>query len=183
MKFFIETERLVLRDLLPEDHLAFFALDSDPDVMKYIGVPPVTDIEQTKKLIDFVRKQYTENGIGRWAVVLKSTNEVIGWAGLKLIKEETNDHINFYDVGYRLLKSHWGKGYASEAALASLKYGFETMQLKEIYGYAMNEHIVSKKVLEKAGLKFVNNFYNDGIYDAWYKITKEEYFKLYPVTR
>jgi ribosomal-protein-alanine N-acetyltransferase len=178
--FFIETERLVLRDLLPEDHKAMFALDSDPEVMKYIGMPVVTDIEYTKKMIDFVRNQYAENGIGRWAVVLKGTNEVIGWAGLKLIKEETNGHINFYDVGYRLLKSQWGKGYATEAAIATLAYGFNTMKLPEICGYAMNEHFASKKVLEKIGLKFVNNFDNDGIYDSWFKMTKEEYFQLYP---
>lgn len=179
MIFNIETERLVLRDIRDEDVDAFFALDSDPEVMKYIGVPPVTDITETKAIIGKVQQQYSDNGIGRWGVVLKSTNEVIGWAGLKLYQEEINKHKDFYDVGYRFHKSHWGKGYATEAAIASLHYGFKQLNAEALYGYAMNEHIVSKKVLEKIGMKFINNFDNEGIYDAWYRITKEEYLSIY----
>ena len=182
MKIFIETERLILRELVAEDIHGMFALDSDPEVMKYILVEPHTKIEQSVAVIEMVRKQYEENGIGRWAVVLKDTNEFIGWGGLKLVKTKINGHTDFYDLGYRLLRKHWGKGYATEISIAMLDYGFNKMNLQDICAYALQEHTNSRKVLEKVGLKFIENFEEDGVKDAWYKITREEYLKQYPLT-
>src|SRR5688572_11277934 len=123
MKIFAETERLILRELLPSDDKGMFELDSDPDVHTYLGTKPLEHIEQSREVIEMVRKQYIDNGIGRWAMIERSTGEFVGWAGLKLVKTETNGRINFYDVGYRLIKRYWGKGFASEAAIASVNYG------------------------------------------------------------
>src|SRR5688572_20999829 len=99
MQIFIETPRLILRELLPEDDQAMFELDSNKEVHTYLGNQPLTNIDQSREIIAFIRKQYVDNGIGRWAVIEKSTGEFAGWSGLKLMKELTNDHVNYYDLG------------------------------------------------------------------------------------
>ena len=173
MKIFGETERLILREILPIDRNGLFAIDSDPDVNIYLGNNPVKTIEQTDDIIKFIRKQYVDNGIGRWAMVEKSTNNFIGWAGLKLIKELTNNRIDYYDLGYRLNKSYWGKGFATEAAKATLNYGFNTLNLNEIYAIADSKNIASRNVIEKVGFKYKETFtYCDTDHD-WFEIQKK----------
>ena len=169
MKTAIETERLLLRELLPTDDIGLFELDSDPDVMKYVGVKPFTHIDQTRQLIEFIRQQYLEHGIGRWAVTLKETGEFLGWAGLKFIKE-MNGRADNYDLGYRILKKHWGKGYATEAAQAFIDFGFNEMHLDRVSAYIDVNNIASQKILEKCGLKLVNKFMDEGDLCAWYEI-------------
>ena len=73
MKTSTETDRLLFRELLPSDAEALFELDSDPEVVKYVGVPPLNHIDQTHKVIQSIRQQYADFGIGRWAVILKET--------------------------------------------------------------------------------------------------------------
>lgn len=177
MEIYIETERLILREILPSDELGFFELDSNPAVHKYLGGKPVQNIEQIKTVIKNIRQQYIENGIGRVAIIDKKTNEFIGWTGLKLVRENTNNHIDFYDVGYRLIKKYWGKGIATETTKATLKYAFEILDLKEIYGMCDIGNLGSANVLEKTGLKFIETFDFDGIEHKWYKITKDEWMK------
>ena len=103
MTFYLETERLILRELLPTDDEAMFELDSNPEVHKYLGNNPVRNIEECRTTIELVRKQYIENGIGRFAMIEKSSGNFTGWTGLKFIKVPINNHINFYEVGYRLI--------------------------------------------------------------------------------
>ena len=175
MEIYIETERLVLREILPTDELGLFELDSNPEVHKYLGGHPVQNIEQIRTVIKNIRRQYIENGIGRIAIIDKNTNKFIGWTGLKLVKENTNNHIDFYDLGYRLIEKYWGKGIATETTKATLKYAFETLDLKEIYGMCDIRNLGSAIVLEKTGLTFIETFDFDGIEHKWYKITKDEW--------
>ncbi len=172
MKIFLQTERLILREILTSDEDGMFELDSDKDVHKYLGNQPFTKIEESREMIRFIRKQYEDNGIGRWAMINKETNEFMGWTGLKLMKDLTNCHINYYDLGYRLIKRFWGKGYATESAKASVSYGFSALKLNEIYGMADVNNKESRQVLEKAGLKYVEDFDFRGDLHAWYKIVK-----------
>ena len=177
-KIFLETERLILRELLPGDAEDLFVLDSDPEVHKYLGNKPVQSVDECRDIIEFVRSQYSANGIGRWATIEKSSGKFIGWAGLKYFKEEVNQHINFYDVGYRLIKSYWGKGYATEAAIAAVVYGFNVLKAKEIYAMIDSGNGASRRVLEKAGLKHVEPFLFEGDPSDWFKITREEFLSL-----
>src|SRR5690606_25147557 len=119
MEIFVETKRLILREILPTDIDGFFELDADPEVHRYLGNKPVKNKQQVVDVINFIRQQYLDNGIGRWAMIEKETNNFIGWAGLKLEKIKINNHINYYDLGYRLIRKHWGKGFATEGATAS----------------------------------------------------------------
>jgi [ribosomal protein S5]-alanine N-acetyltransferase len=172
MQIFVETERLQLRELLPSDDIGMFELDSNPEVQRYLGNKPIKSIEEARKSIEFIRQQYLENGIGRWAVIEKETNCFVGWAGLKYVREITNNHINYHDLGYRFITSYWGKGYATEAAKASVAFGFEQLKLKEIYAMADVNNDASRKVLEKVGLMLIETFGLDSIPHNWFRISK-----------
>lgn len=171
-KTVIETERLILREILPSDDTALFEMDSDPEVHRYLGNDPVMNIEQIREVIKFIRKQYSDNGIGRWAVVLKETNELMGWCGLKYFTEVINNHINIYELGYRFNKKYWGKGYATESAKAWLDHGFNEMKLNEMYAMTDSRNLNSKKVLKKLGFTFVEKFNLDGDESDWFKTIK-----------
>jgi ribosomal-protein-alanine N-acetyltransferase len=175
MKIFIETDRLILREILPSDDVDMFRLDSDPDVHRYLGGKPLTDIEESREVIASVRQQYLDYGIGRWAMIERATGEFMGWTGLKFCTEMRNDHINYYDVGYRMIPKYWGKGYATESAIASLEYGFKIMNLAVIYGTADLRNLASRHVLEKIGLRHIGEYEYEGTPSAWLKITKEEW--------
>lgn len=172
MQIFAETPRLILRELLSEDAEPMFEMDADPEVHRYLGNHPVKDISEIYGVIDFVRKQYEENGIGRWAVTDKHTGLFLGWAGLKLIKEEMNNQTLFYDLGYRFARKNWGKGYATEAAQASVKYGFETMGLAEIFAIADTQNKASVRILEKTGFERKSVFYYDKADHYWFESKK-----------
>lgn len=173
MQFYIETERLILRDMLPEDDKGMFELDSDPLVHTYLGNNPITTIEQAQHNIAYINEQYIANGIGRWAVIEKQSGDFIGWGGIKYVNDRTyNNQTNYYDVGYRLIPRYWGKGYATEIARKSLEYAFDTMQLPIVIGTAHIDNIGSRKALEKAGLQFVEYFKEGDMDLVWYRIDK-----------
>lgn len=175
MKIYIETSRLILREILDSDLNNLFELDSNPEVHKYLGNKPVNDRKQIEQVINSIRKQYVENGIGRWAIIEKSNNQFIGWSGLKLVTENVNNQTNYYDIGYRLIRKFWGNGFASESAIASLKYGFENLQIKEIYAAAHIDNIASNKILINIGLKFIETFSYDNSIHNWYKLKYNEW--------
>jgi ribosomal-protein-alanine N-acetyltransferase len=173
VKIHIQTERLILRELLPEDETGMFELDSSAEVHRYLGNQPFTRIEESREIIHFIRKQYQEWGIGRWAVENKESGEFMGWAGLKFVRDLTNNHIHYYDIGYRFIPRFWGKGFATEVAKACVNYGFEHLNVKEIFAMADINNAASLRVLEKSGLQFVENFDFMGDEHAWYKISSE----------
>lgn len=183
MKIFVETQRLILREIMPSDLDGMFVLDSNAEVHKYLGENPIKTKDKAAEAIRFIRQQYKDRGIGRWAVIEKSSGDFIGWSGLKLNveNEALNNQVNFYDIGYRFIPKYWGKGYATESALAALKYGFEVMNLETIVGAAEIGNIGSNKVLQKIGLQFINTFEDDH-FDAcnWYELNKTDYAKNLP---
>lgn len=175
MKIFVETERLLLREILSTDIDGMFALDSDPEVHKYLGSKPLLEREQISDSIHYIRKQYNENGIGRWAIIDKKTNAFIGWTGLKYVTDTINNHKNYYDLGYRLIKKYWGRGIATETARATLDYAFNTLNINEVYAIADCQNKSSNAILKKVGLKCVDTFYLDGIKHNWFKIDAAGY--------
>ena len=175
MNLILETDRLILRELKSSDAEAFFAMDHNPKVHQYLWNKPVQKIEETIEVITFVRQQYVDNGIGRFAIILKKANEFIGWAGLKYNTEEVNHKINFYDIGYRLDEKFWGKGYASEASFAWLKYAFETMNIKTIEAAAHAENVASNRILQKMGMQMTEYYLEDEVSWNWYQLENENY--------
>ncbi len=178
MNIKIETERLILRELIQSDENGIFELDSNPAVHTYLGNKPITEIEEARKYIEILNQQYLENGIGRWAVIDKFTEEFIGWSGIKLIKEPMNNHNNFYEIGYRLIEKHWGKGIATETTFALLEYAFENLKTEKIYAICEIENLGSKNVLLKTGLKLIETFDYNGTECNWFEISKNEWIEL-----
>lgn len=170
MNLILETEILILRELLLSDAEAFFAMDSNPNVHTFLWQKPVKKMEETIQTIEYVHKQYQDNGIGRFAVVLKETNEFMGWAGLKYNTEAVNNKINFYDIGYRLDEKFWRKGYASEASFEWQRYAFETLKIKSIFAGAHVENIASNKILQKIGMKMTQQYLDAGVLWNWYEL-------------
>jgi ribosomal-protein-alanine N-acetyltransferase len=177
-KIFVETERLILREILPSDAEELFAMDSDPDVHRYLGNKPIQTIEEVQNAIRRIRNQYIENGIGRWAVLEKENCDFIGWSGLKLENEQRGNHINYYDLGYRFHNNYWGKGFATEAALASMEFGFSKMGLEVINATADVENAASINVLTKSGLKLLETFDSYDRPHHWFGITRQDWEKM-----
>ncbi len=172
MKIFAETERLILRALEYTDEHDLFEMDADPDVHLYIENRPVQSMDEITKAIEMIKKQYAENGIARWAVVDKLTNECVGWSGLKYFNQPLNNHQHFYELGYRFKKKHWGKGYATESSIAVLNYGFEHLAVDTIYAITDPNNINSKNVLTKLGFVFQETFDYDGDPTDWFELKK-----------
>lgn len=175
MKIFAETDRLILRELLPSDAEGMYALDADPEVHRYLGHQPIEDRQQAMAAIQNVRRQYEEEGVGRWAMEEKATGSLVGWTGLKLVKTPMNGYVNYHDLGYRLRREYWGRGLAIESAWPALAYGFEQLGLATIYAAAHVDNIGSNRVLQKLGFQRKNAFYYQDLPCHWYAITREAF--------
>jgi RimJ/RimL family protein N-acetyltransferase len=171
MRTAIETPRLLLRQIVASDDAGMFELDSDPDVHLFLGKNPVTSIEQSREIIASLQQQYLDNGIARWAVILKN-RRFIGWSGLKL-ERNVNGHERFYDLGYRFIKKHC-KGYGFESAKAFVDFGFNEMNLDTICASFEHGNTGSQRIMEKCGMHFVNDFLYEDKHEkvmcSWYEI-------------
>ncbi|WP_445722475.1 GNAT family N-acetyltransferase [Flavobacterium sp.] len=174
MNLILETERLLLRPLDLNDDEDMFQLDNNPNVHEYLGNNPVLSIEESRVYIKNINEQYLKNNIGRFAVVLKETGDFLGWCGLKFITEEENNHINFYEIGFRFKEEFWGQGFAYESANAWLDYAFNTLKVSTLYASAHINNRGSRRVLEKIGLQLQNEYvWNNEIPCVWYELKKE----------
>ena len=172
MNLIIETERLILRPFELSDAEDMFAMDSNPIVHKYLWQTPSKEIAETIKVIEYLKNQYQENKIGRFATILKKTNEFIGWTGIKYINDhEENGNTNFYDYGYRLDEKFWNKGYATEASIAWLDHGFKEMKIEKMNAYTHFENGASNHILQKVGMTFMEDYLDkDGILWKWWQM-------------
>jgi [ribosomal protein S5]-alanine N-acetyltransferase len=166
MDVVIETDRLLLRRFTEDDAPLLYELNLDPEVIRYTH-DPMTDVEHAKKVLnEVILPQYVLHDHGRWAVHLRSNLEFIGWCGLKYLPE-TNE----VDLGYRFMKKFWGNGYATEAALACIEYGFARSNLHHIVGRALPGNLASIKVLEKCGMKYLHEEVMHGYLHKTYQVT------------
>lgn len=166
----LETERLIIREHVLSDAPFFFTLNSNYNVVKYTGDSSFKTIEEAEKIVQYVMNQYKENGYGRWLVVEKETGNPIGWCGLKFHTDTKET-----DIGYRLLESAWGKGYATESAKACIDYGFKHFNLNRIIGDAMKENTASINIFKKLGMTYFKDSLLDNIESVVYELKKENY--------
>lgn len=149
MKIVLETKRLYLRQFTLADAQLLVNLNANPEVTKYLHEQPTTLEVAQQVLEQAILPQYKLYNYGRWSTHLKSNHEFIGWCGLKYVKER--DEI---DLGYRFFQQHWGKGYATEAAKASIDYGFNVLKINHIMAQAHVENLASQNVIIKCGFTF-----------------------------
>ena len=172
-----DSARLHFRPLTETDTVGMFELDSDPAVHRYlggIGGQLVSELAQSAAVIEYIQKQYAENGVGRWAVMLRETGEFMGWAGLKLVAGPLNGETNFYDLGYRFIPRFWSQGFGFEAARAWLDYAFEILRLPRICAYADWHNMASRRILAKIGMRQCPTFLVEGVPCIWYEADAPE---------
>lgn len=166
----IETERLLLRPFTSGDLDEFVVLCADPDVMRYIATGEAYSPERAQMRFNSLIEHWNEHGFGLWAMIEKAGDEFMGFCGLQFL-----DDTREIEVGYRLAKRFWGRGLATEAARASLRFGFEELGLDRIVAVVQPENTASWRVLEKTGLRYVRDarFYDTDV--RYYAITREQY--------
>jgi [ribosomal protein S5]-alanine N-acetyltransferase len=170
MNVITETNRLLIRTFTINDAELIYDLNNDPEVIRYTH-DPLTDHEHAQQVLEqVILPQYALYNSGRWAVHIKPGLEFIGWCGLKYRPER-----NEIDLGYRFKKSSWGKGYATEAAYACMKYGFEKLNMQKITGRAVPENAGSLRVLEKIGMQFIREETVDGHLSRTYELNNPSF--------
>lgn len=149
-KIFVETPRLILRNWLPTDDEPFITMNQDSGVMEFF--PNLTTAAETLAQIERVNQHINEYGYGFFAVERKDNGQFIGFTGLSHPRFETH-FTPCVEIGWRLSKANWGLGFATEAALACLDFGFNLPGLDEIYSFTPVHNKRSEHVMEKIGMK------------------------------
>ncbi|HXX00796.1 MAG TPA: GNAT family N-acetyltransferase [Candidatus Acidoferrales bacterium] len=144
MREILETSRLILREFSPLDADALALVLSDPETMRYY--PAALDRAGVEQWIARNMLRYAEHGHGLWAMVLKSTGEMIGDCGLTV---QNVDGIDEVEIGYHVLRNLWGQGLAAEAAQACRDYGFARLPVERVISLIRPENLPSRRVAEK----------------------------------
>jgi len=157
MQFFLKTERLILRAFTPDDVDNLFDLYNDPDVMHFINGGRPTPREEIESILLPRILSYYRDGLcfGLWAAVEKSTGEFLGWFLFRVRDDTNSDQLA---LGYRLRKSAWGKGYATEGSRALIDKGFREQGVQRVTAETMVVNSRSRRVMEKCGLSLVRIF-------------------------
>ena len=145
----LETKRLVLRHWLEEDLESWVAMNNDPEVMEYF--PSLLTREDALSMAGRIQKNLEISDRGLWAVEVKAGERFIGFVGLS-VQDLGLDFTPCTEVGWRLKRSAWGHGYATEAAKAALRYGLDELDLELIYSFTAATNTRSQAVMERIGL-------------------------------
>jgi len=143
------TERLLLRRWTLADREPFAQLNADPEVNEFLTGPLTR--EQSDAVADRIIENFSLHGFGWWAVEVPGVSPFIGFVGLSVPRYEAH-FTPCVEIGWRLAKEYWGHGYATEAAVASLQYGFEELDLPEIVSLTVPANLRSRNVMEKIGM-------------------------------
>ena len=186
MLVLLETERLVLRRFTEADVDDLSALDGDPEVMRFItgGETTPRDVIRDETLPRFIRAYERFEGFGVWAAVERSTGEFLGWFEFYPPEGRGPEEV---ELGYRLRRSAWGKGYATEGSRALIRKGFTEFGVRRVVAETMAVNAASRRVMEKAGLKYVRTFRHEWPHriegeehgDVEYALTKADYRARY----
>jgi len=146
----LETERLRLRQWRPSDFEPFAGLNADPQVMEFF--PSTLEREASDAMLSRLQSLISERGWGLWAAETRGANEFIGLIGLH-VPSAPLPFAPCVEIGWRLAKAHWGKGYATEGARAALRIGFEQLGLQEIVSFTAVINIRSRAVMERLAMQ------------------------------
>lgn len=146
----LTTERLLLRPWRASGRAPFAALNADPRVMRYLG-PPLARAA-SDALADRIEAHFAEHGFGMWAVEVRGVAEFVGFVGPGVVRFEAH-FTPCIEVAWRLAAAHQGRGYATEAARAALRFGFGHLALAEIVAFTTRENGASRAVMERLGMR------------------------------
>ena len=182
-RIILETPRLILRQFTTGDVDNLFDLNSDPQVTRYLtGGRPLPRAEIRDQIIPFHLGVYERlDRLGTWAAESAATGEFLGWFHFR--PGHGSDDITNIELGYRLRRSSWNKGYATEGSRALISRGFTDLGVERVFALTMTVNATSRRVMEKCGLTFVRTFPYDGAYviegaehgEVEYALTKPEW--------
>jgi RimJ/RimL family protein N-acetyltransferase len=163
MLIFLETNRLTLRRFTEADEDNLVELDADPEVMRFLSGGKPTPREEVRSRVLPALFGYYERGedFGFWAVQEKSTGQFLGWFHFRPYTKEPRD--GDIELGYRLRRSAWGKGHATEGSRALIRKGFTELGVERVVAETLTVNTGSRRVLEKAGLTLVRTFHREGL--------------------
>ncbi len=145
----LRTPRLCLRQWRDEDRAPFAAMNADPVVMEFF--PDTLSHAESDAAVDRIREHIDRHGYGLWAVEVPGVADFIGFVGLAVPRFESH-FTPCVEIGWRLAREHWGRGYATEAAHAALEFGFLDLALNEIVSFTATTNRRSQAVMERIGM-------------------------------
>jgi ribosomal-protein-alanine N-acetyltransferase len=154
----IKTFRLILQPLQPADAVVLHRIYQSEGVLRYFPNPTPPPLEKVQRFLAGQQAHWEKYGYGNWGILPETEKEIVGWAGLQFLPE-----LNETEVGYLLDRPFWGKGYATEAALASLNFGFERFDLDHIIALVHPDNLASRRVIEKCAMVYVETLLLWGI--------------------
>ena len=162
LPIYLETERMSLRELRLSDEDLILELDSDPEVMRYLTDGEASTREHVRGALMRTQDLYQKHGgrFGFWGAIEKETGNFMGWFHFRPSKKDP-DNVKRIELGYRLKKAYWGKGFATEGSRALVLKGFTDLGVDEIFATTMAKNLASQKVMEKVGLSFSKNYVED----------------------
>jgi ribosomal-protein-alanine N-acetyltransferase len=145
----LQTQRLTLRHFQPGDAPVLHRIYQSEGVLGYFPNPLPPPLDRVERFIAHQQMHWDEHGYGNWGILTPEEPEIIGWAGLQYLPE-----LDETEAGFLLDRPFWGRGYATEAALASLQFGFEHFNLDHIIALVHPENLASRRVIEKCGMVY-----------------------------
>lgn len=181
----METSRLILRKWCKADVDLFAEMNADPRVMHYF--PSTLSYEQSAQLVERMKTHFDEYGFGLWAIEIKDQGRFAGFIGLA-VPQFSAYFTPCVEIGWRLAVPFWNQGYASEGATAALAFGFTQCNLKEIVSFTAPANVASRRVMEKIGMSYIDNFDHPALPDGdplkrhvLYSINRPDWDALQPV--
>jgi len=164
----IQTLHLSLRPFNLEDAVTLHRIYQDEPVLRYFPNSSPPPLEKVERFLIHQQKHWEQYGYGNWAILPDAEDEIIGWAGLQFLPE-----LNETEVGYLLERSLWGKGFATEAALASFHYGFDHFDFSYIIALIHPDNFASRRVIEKCGAVYTETISLWGIDLMRFKVERD----------
>ncbi len=166
----IDTERLSLRPLLIADATSLHDLWTSAGVRKYLWDDEIISLEQTEEIVLKSKELFEKEGTGLWAVMIHGADELIGFSGYWYFQDPPE-----LELLYGIRENCWGRGYASEAAAAILKYGFAELSFSQVLASTDAANIASIRVMEKLGMKYRQRVSKDKTDLVYYVLPRQTY--------
>lgn len=169
---FITTDRLALRQIKKGDKEFIVKYLVDEELSKYLPLGRPYEEDEALKWFNGRMNHWRQHHFGTFTILLRGSNEVIGYCGIEHVRQT-----KFIDIRYGILKRYWGQGFAYEAALAVLRYGFNDLGFNTLYGAAVPQNIPSIRLLEKLGMAKDTTFSVYGQEVLHYSLTNHIYIE------
>jgi len=175
MSVILETPRLVLREFVPDDATLLALVLSDAETMRFYPAP--FDRAGVEEWIARNQRRYLNDGVGLWAMVEKSTGDLIGDCG---ITKQGVDGELLYEIGYHLRRDRWGQGFATEAAQACKAWGFANLSVDRIISLIRPENVPSRHVAERNGMTLWKEIEWRGLRHCVYSVSRDDHAQRKP---